>query len=422
MLEEFLERLAVDKRSRGNPLVPHLSPFAASLVENGYADTTTQAKLWLLSDFGQWLARRGLAAMNLDERLVKRFINDRRRKGRLQRGDGETLRQFLVHLRGCNVAPGPEPILDDSPLAEILNRYERHLRSERGVATATVVNYLPFARKFLVERFPEGPLLFREVRSTDISAFVLRHAQTMGRRTVQLMATAFRSFFRFLFQNGELQVNLAAAVPRVADWRLSTVPKYLIPEEVDRVLRGCDRQTSTGRRDYAILLLLARLGLRAGEVVALQLDDIDWRAGEILVRGKGLLHDRMPLPVDVGEALTVYLRTDRPSCKTRRVFVCMKAPRSGFAGPSTLTTIVRRALDRADLHPAMRGAHVLRHSLATTMLRSGASMAEIGEVLDIEPPTQRKSMPSSTSMVCVHWLTRGPALGAYDELTRSGVE
>ena len=170
------------------------------------------------------------------------------------------------------------------------------------------------------------------------------------------MATAFRSFFRFLFQNGELQANLAAAVPRVADWRLSTVPKYLIPEEVDRVLGGCDRQTSTGRRDYAILLLLARLGLRAGEVVALQLDDIDWRAGEILVRGKGLLHDRMPLPVDVGEALSVYLRTDRPQCKTRRVFVCMKAPRYGFAGPSTLTTIVRRALDRADLHPAMRGA------------------------------------------------------------------
>jgi len=200
------------------------------------------------------------------------------------------------------------------------------------------------------------------------------------------MATAFRSFFRFLFQNGELQANLAAAVPAIADWRLSTVPKYLLPKEVDRVLAGCDRQTSTGRRDFAILLLLARLGLRAGEVVALQLDDIDWRAGEILVRGKGLLHDRMPLPVDVGEALTSYLRTDRPPCKTRRVFVCMKAPRSGFAGPSTLTTIVRRALDRADLHPAMRGAHVLRHSLATTMLRSGASMTEIGEILRHRTP------------------------------------
>ena len=391
MLEDCFERLAADKRSRGNPLVPHLSPFTTSLVEEGYADTTLQAKLWLLADFGWWLGRRGLSVMELDERLVERFINNRRRKGRLQRGNGETLRQFLEHLRRCNVAPSAQPICDDSPLAEILNRYEKYLRSERGVATATIVNYLPFARTFLVERFSEGPLLLHELGSSDVSAVVLRHAQTMSRRRSQLMATAFRSFFRFLFQNGELQVDLAAAVPAVADWRLSTVPKYLTPEEVDRVLGGCDRQTSTGRRDYAILLLLARLGLRAGEAVALQLDDIDWRGGEILIRGKGLLHDRMPLPVDVGEALTSYLRTDRPPCKTRRVFVCMKAPRSGFAGPSTLTTIVRRALDRADLHPAMKGAHVLRHSLATTMLRSGASMNEIGEIL-------RHRIPSTTEI------------------------
>jgi integrase/recombinase XerD len=164
------------------------------------------------------------------------------------------------------------------------------------------------------------------------------------------------------------------------------VPKFLTSEEVERVIKACNRRMPTGRRDFAILLLLARLGLRAGEVVALQLEDINWRAGEILVRGKGLLHDRMPLPADVGEALACYLRRDRPSCQTRRVFVCMKAPRRGFAGPSTLTTIVRRALDRADLHPEFKGAHLLRHSLATSMLRSGATMAEIGEVLRHRSP------------------------------------
>jgi site-specific recombinase XerD len=205
------------------------------------------------------------------------------------------------------------------------------------------------------------------------------------------MTTAFRSFFSFLFQSGELQADLAVSVPTVADWRLSTVPKHLRPEEVRRLLGVCDRKTSAGRRDYAILLLLARLGLRAGEVVSLDLDDIDWRAGEILIRGKGLLHDRMPLPVDVGEALTAYLRMDRPRCQTRRAFVCMKAPRSGFGGPSTVSTIVRRALDRAGLHPALKGAHVLRHSLATTMLCSGASMSEIGEVL-------RHRVPSTTEI------------------------
>jgi site-specific recombinase XerD len=152
------------------------------------------------------------------------------------------------------------------------------------------------------------------------------------------------------------------------------------------VVKACDRRTTVGRRDYAILLLLARLGLRAGEVVGLQLEDINWRAGEILVRGKGLLHDRMPLPADVGEALASYLRRDRPPCRTRRVFVCTKAPRRGFAGPSTLTTIVRRALDRANLHPEFKGAHLLRHSLATSMLRSGATMGEIGEVLRHRAP------------------------------------
>ena len=280
---------------------------------------------------------------------------------------------------------------DLSPLADILSRYEEHLRSERGLVTATVLNYLPYIRRFLVERFREGPFLFGLVNPSDISNFVLRHGPSMSVGRAQLMTTAFRSFFRYLFQKGELQANLAAAVPTVADWRLSTVPKYLAPEEVKRVLSACNRRTASGRRDHAILLLLARLGLRAGEVVALQLDDIKWRAGEILVRGKGLFHDRMPLPSDVGKALAYYLRRDRPACQTRRVFVCMKAPRRGFANPSTLTTIVRRALARADLHPTFKGAHLLRFSLATSMLHSGATMGEIGEVL-------RHRIPNTTEI------------------------
>jgi len=152
------------------------------------------------------------------------------------------------------------------------------------------------------------------------------------------------------------------------------------------MLKACDRRTACSRRDYAILLLLARLGLRAGEVVALQLEDINWRAGEILIRGKGLLHDRMPLPVDVGEALSSYLRQDRPVCQTRRVFLRMDAPRRGFANTSAVRSIVRQALGRADLHPAFKGAHVLRHSLATSMLRCGATLVEIGEVLRHRAP------------------------------------
>lgn len=377
-MKNSFETLEGGHRLQNNPLVLHLRTFATSLTEDGYSDVTLRSKLCLLADFGQWLRRSGLSVKNLDERLVEAFVDD---EYEVRRGDLKTFKQFLDHLRKRDVVPDREVVCVTSALADTLTRYEKHLRSERGLVTSTVIGYQGFIRKFLVERFREGPFLFKELRSSDVSAFILRHAHTMSPRTAQTMTTAFRSFFRFLFRTGELPSDLAASVPTVADWRLSTVPKYLTPEEVERVLGACNREASTGRRDYAILLLLARLGLRAGEVVALQLDDVDWRVGEIIVRGKGLFHDRMPLPHDVGEALTSYLRRDRPRCKTRRVFVCMKAPRRGFAGPSTLTTIVRRALDRANLHPAFKGAHLLRHSLATSMLRSGATMNEIGEVL-----------------------------------------
>jgi site-specific recombinase XerD len=266
-------------------------------------------------------------------------------------------------------------------LARLLSRYEIHLRTERGLVAHTIEQYQSFVRKFLGERFRGRPLLLKALKASDISDFVLRHTPSMNVKRAQVMTTAFRSFFRFLFQKRELEADLATSVPTVANWQLSTVPKYLTPQEVERVLEACDRRTAVGRRDYAILLLLARLGLRAGEVVSLQLEDLNWRAGEILVRGKGLLHDRMPLPAEVGEALACNLRRDRPACRTRRIFVCTRAPRRGFSHPSTLSTIVRRALARAELHPPLQGAHLLRHSLATSMLRSGATMGEIAEIL-----------------------------------------
>lgn len=385
MLKDWLN---TNKRIRDNWLKSHLRTFATSVMNDGYADATVKSKLLSLAVLGRWLERRGLSVTNVDERLVEVFVKG---KKRVRRGDLRTLQQFLDHLRKNHIVPDRKLVSDRSPLADVLGRYEKHLRSERGLVTVTITNYQQFVRKFLVERFRERPFSLSKLKPSNISDFVLRHCHRMSVGRAQLMTTAFRSFFRFLFQNGELQVDLASSVPTVADWRLSTVPKYLTPEEIERVLKVCNRRTSTGRRDYAILSLLARLGLRAGEVVALQVDDIDWRAGEVIIRGKGLFHDRMPLPPDVGEALTSYLRRDRPSCQTRRVFVCMKAPRRGFAGPSTLTTIVHRALERANLHPIFRGAHLLRHSLATSMLRAGATMDEIGEVL-------RHRVPSTTEI------------------------
>src|SRR5579864_3178875 len=361
-----------------DPLVVQLQRFTASLLEQGYADQTLRLKAKLVTDLGQWLKRNGVAVADLNEPRVEAFLKRQRRE---RRGDLRTLQQFLDQLRRQNVVPARNLPRDRSPLAHILNQYETHLRTERGLVAHTIEQYQSFVRKFLGERFRGQPLLLKAVKASDISDFMLRHTPSMNVKRAQVMTTAFRSFFRFLFQKGELRADLAASLPTVANWRLSTVPKYLTPQQVERVLKACDRRTAVGRRDYAILLLLSRLGLRAGEVVALQLEDINWRAGEILVRGKGLLHDRMALPADVGEALACYLRRDRPHCQTRRLFVCTKAPRRGFAHPSTLSTIVHRALARADLHPPLQGAHLLRHSLATSMLRSGATMGEIAEIL-----------------------------------------
>jgi site-specific recombinase XerD len=216
---------------------------------------------------------------------------------------------------------------------------------------------------------------------------MVQQARRYSPARAQLLATALRSFFRFLLQCGVIATDLAQAVPTVPNWRLSSLPRFMKAEDVGCLLQSCDRRTPKGQRNHAILLLLARLGLRAGEVAALTLDDLDWDAGELLVRGKGARYDRLPLPHEVGEALAVYLRHGRPPNATRQVFVRMRAPRRGFTNGRAVTTIVARALLRAGLNPALKGAHLLRHSLATQLLHNGASLTEISELLrhqDIE--------------------------------------
>ena len=237
----------------------------------------------------------------------------------------------------------------------------------------------------VLQRGAAGALRLDCLRPVDIEDTVRRHAPSMTPKYVQLMGSALRSFFRFLLQRGDISSDLAACVPTVANWRLATLPKYLSAPEVNRVLKSCNRRTSVGRRDYAMLLLFARLGLRAGEVVALELDDIDWRTGELVVRGKGSVHDRLPLMQDVGEALAASLR-DRPRTSSRSVFLRSRAPFREMRRASSASVIVHRALQRANLNPALRGAHLLRHSLATDMIRRGATMVEIAEVLRHRSP------------------------------------
>lgn len=381
MLEEFFEEGAVALRLRADRLGPHLDTFSTLVSRLGYARSSARAQLNLLVDLGQWLKGNALGVGDLGAAVVERFVVDRRGAWRPRRSDARTLRRFLAHLRAGGVLPTVQPQIEDSALVLLKTRFEAYLITQRGLVVGTGLRYWPFVRDLLLERFGEKPIRVHDLTAHDITRFLLRHVQDRTPKGAQPMVSALRSFLRFLFRHGETECDLSAAVLTVASWRLAEVPKYLKPAAVECLLASCDRSSPIGRRDYALLLLLARLGLRAGEVVTMELDDLDWRLGELTVRGKGASHDRLPLPADVGDALAAYLRQDRPPCATRRVFVCMKAPCRGFHHASTVSTIVRRALERAGLNPPGKGAHLLRHSLATGMLRNGASLAEIGEIL-----------------------------------------
>jgi len=381
MLERFFKDYAAAERLRESVLGPQLDTFVAVVSDLGYSPSTIQTQLELLANLVRWIQENEVVIASIDEDTTERFLIESGRRGALQRGDKHTLRRFLDHLRTEGILPSPAPMFDDSHLTSLKRRYEDYLQKERGLSVRTASRYWPILQRFLLERFGDGPIRLWELEPQDIATFLLRHAHDRTPKVAQLMVTALRSFFRFLFRYEETKRDLSVVVPTVPSWRLAELPKHLNPDELEAVLEACDRTTSVGRRDYAVLLLLARLGLRAGEVVVLELDDIDWRAAELTVRGKGLFHDRLPLPQDVGEALASYLLNDRPTCSTRRLFLRMRAPCRGFKDSTAVSTIVRRAVERSGVNPPSKGAHLLRHSLATGMLRKGASMTEIGELL-----------------------------------------
>jgi len=381
MIDRSLKDHVVSERHIESVLGAHLKTFMSVVSDLGYSPSTIRTQLQLLTNFVRWIQENDVGISNIDKSITDRFLTESDRKGALRRGDNKTLRRFLNHLRAEGIILYPEPVFNDFPLTSLKNRYKDYLLKERGLSTVTVSRYWPYLQQFLLERFGDRPMRLCELSPQDIDSFFLRHAHERTPKVAQLMVSAMRSFFRFLFRYGETKCDLAAAVPTVPAWRLSEVPKYLKPDEIEFLLESCDQTTPVGRRNYSILLLIARLGLRGGEVLTLELDDINWRASELTVRGKGQFRDHLPLPRDVGEALAIYLRNDRPACPTRRVFIRMRAPCRGFKDSTTVSTIVRRAVQRSGLKPPIKGAHLLRHSLATDMLRKGASMTEIGEIL-----------------------------------------
>lgn len=381
MLERCGDTTRQTQQAREGPLAPHADAFTALLEREGYAPTTVRGKRQLHDELSRWLGRRKLHAADLNEQRLRLFLSSRARRHRTRRGDAATCRQLLRFLRGLGCTPTPPEPMDSTALGRIEQDFARFLSVERGLKPVTVAAYLRTVRCFLLQRFGQDEFQLDALRLQDVNRFILDRVRHVRRGYAKLMVTALRSFLRYLQQRGVITADIAAGVPSVANWRFSHLPQALTPAQVERLLRCCDRNTAMGQRDYAILLLLARLGLRAGEVVAMTLDDLDWQAGEFIVRGKGDRLERLPLPRDVGAALAHYLRYVRPPCSSRRVFIRMKAPHCGFSGAAAICDVVRRALWRAELDPDFKGAHLLRHSLATNMLRRGASLEQIGQLL-----------------------------------------
>ena len=268
--------------------------------------------------------------------------------------------------------------------------YEQYLREARALARATIVNYVPFIREFLEDRFGDGRVTLSRLAAGDVVRFVQRQALRLHRKRAKLMTTALRSFLQYVRYRGDITLDLAAAVPVVANWSMTSIPRAITADQVRQLLISIDRGTAIGRRDYAILLLLARLGLRSGEVAFLKLEDIDWNVGQLTVHGKSGQRSELPLPAEVGEAIAAYLRSGRPHSTSRRVFLRAKAPIRGFVGPCGVGSIVRHSLQRAGINAPTTGAHQFRHGLATEMLRQGASLSEIGDVLGHRHPQTTK--------------------------------
>jgi integrase/recombinase XerD len=368
---------------RAQPLLDdQIEPFIQHLRDAGYAERTLRKKRTVARAFARWAKRKGIATIDLNDGHVDAFVR------RLPRGDKSRLkfelaavRPFLGHLRATADLQGPAPQAPVSSTASLLQQYENHLRKDRGLAENSLRVYLPLIRTVLASKlvssgFPQS------LKALTIQHFVIAQTCNRSAEYVRLLATALRSFCRFLFLFGHMPVDFSPSVPRVCKYRQSTPPAFLAPEEVARALAAINRSTPRGRRDYAILLLLARLGLRAGEIVSLELDDVCWRTAEIVVRGKGRTVERLPLLQDIGDALAVYLLKDRGVSKSRRIFLRMWAPRIGLTGPAAVGHIVRLALARAGIRRSGRGAaHLFRHGLATRMIRHGASLPEIAEVL-----------------------------------------
>jgi integrase/recombinase XerD len=361
------------------PLAPFAEGFECWLLARGFTRSAMSNRVWQLAQLSGWLEREGLAAGQLTPDRIERFVAAHRAAGHVMWGSVASARLPLEYLREIGVEPAPSRLPADGALERLLDDYRDYLRRERGLVEHTINGYERVARLFLGERGerPEG-LELERLLAADVSRFLALECPKRSMSGARDLVFALRPLLRYLHVTGLIEVPLVWAVPGVAHVRDRSLPRGLEPRVLARMLASCDRRTLVGQRDYAVVVLLARLGLRAGEIAGLTLDDLDWHRGELTIHGKGKRLERLPIPVDVGQALAGYLRRRGRVEGSRAVFLRVLAPVGGLSAAGVIS-VVARACMRAGV-PVV-GAHRLRHTAATEMLRAGASLSEIAQVL-----------------------------------------
>lgn len=383
MFRKFFDSRLRVQELRGGPGGALLEGFAEELFQSGYAETTARRHIRAAEHFVYWTDRQGIPVCGLNQQFLERFGCHLSRcqcpryghTHRLELCNGARL--FLRHLQSGGVIASSVAAPTDRDPA-LLTGFCEWMRKQRGTSEPTLRNYRISIRELLM-RLGEDPGRYDAQR---LRQFVLENSQPRGWAAAKTCTTALRMFLRFLIAEGMCASGLEAAIPVLAHWRLSSLPQYLQSEEVERVIAACAPTSAVGIRDRAILLLLARLGLRAGDIVALRLGDIDWKAAWIHVSGKGRRQTRLALTQEVGDAVVAYLKKGRPRTGTDTLFVRSRAPFRAFASHCAVSVLVAQAMRRAGVTCPSRGAaHVLRHSLATSMLRQGASLQDIAVIL-----------------------------------------
>lgn len=383
MLENiYYNKLTIQELRKG-VLGNYIDDFAFHLYEIGY-QKKLRSRLAVIRKLNKWLTENKISLRHLNDKRIKNFIKiaKNQKKTFFQCGDKRTLSYFFDYLQSRNVMPQIRPVRPtNESIEKIIQAYVKYLDEDKGLCTSTIKKNKKIIYDFLCKQFGENKFIPKDITQNTLLTHIIKFKEQHALKNIRVMVSALRSFLRFLVMVGKLRSSIVDCIPSMPSWRATHLPVFLVKPEIKKLLRTCDRRTSKGQRNYAILILLIRLGLRASEVLNLTLDNINWDLGELDINGKGRKHRILPLPCDVGNAVASYIRYGRPKCSDRHVFIRTRLPYRCLNNSASISTIVHRALIAAGLTPLQTGAQLLRYTAAMETLSNGGTLFEVGELL-----------------------------------------